>query len=101
MYISLDNTDFTYLGGYTGGLDSTLETQTFDLSSFNSGAVLTSGDTLYVKFDSFDNASFGQYHYYDSVKLVGVEVSTAVVPEPSSLALIGLSGLAFIARRKR
>jgi len=67
---------------------------------------VTQGAGSVSSFDMTDNYQFGVYRqddqgtfYVESVTLE--EISTTVVPEPSSLSLIGLACLALVTKRKR
>lgn len=61
------------------------------------------GDT--TNYDTVTNVDFVTFDYTDGSSLISstaftIPVSTPI-PEPTSLALLGLGGLVFIARRKR
>lgn len=85
---TVDNNSLQYPGGSPG--------LTVDLSAYS---YVWSGGEIEFRIYLADNTNSSAYvHRIDNVTLNG---TVAVVPEPSSTALLGLGGLAVLLRRKR
>ncbi len=66
-----------------------------DVGNNFDGIAVSSGDTLLVGFTVNVNGAG------DGVEISSLEVELTAVPEPSSIALLGLGGLATLLRRRR
>ena len=66
---------------------------TVDLSSIT----LSEGQGVRFYFDGNDDQPGSGQHRFDNIVVNG----NSVVPEPSSLAMLGLGGLAIVSRRRR
>lgn len=103
-----------YTSGGLGPADTTIDTQTglaqanttngnifqfdYTLSSSLSDTTLAAGESAVFTFDFSDTTGSGSsLSLIDNVAFQGTEV----IPEPSSFALLGLGGLALLARRRR
>ena len=73
-------------------------------ADISSSTGLVNGDTLYYRMHFKESATFvnsgGRQVVVDNIAINGT-VNTVSVPEPTSLALLGLGGLTLVARRKR
>lgn len=74
---------------------ATADVTTDLIAAYTAGAV--SIPHLYVQGTSTGFASFDNYYLDD----VSFQMETTVIPEPASLSLLGLGGLALLARRRR
>jgi len=80
---------FGGIGGYAGWDQSIA-------GVFAGTNVLSAGETVVLAWDFVGSGTENS-----RLRVGNVAISGSVVPEPSSAALIGLAGLAFIARRRR
>ena len=71
------------------------QTQTFDLTAGSSPIVLAANTTYEIFIQAGDATTGGNNFGIDAITLNG-----ALVPEPSSLALLGLGGLLVLRRRR-
>ncbi len=85
----------TYWGNLVT-LDTGLDTAFTEAQrTLSNGAVVT----INMEFTD-DSALTSEWHYLSNMIVEGTVIGTAV-PEPTSLALLGLGGLALVVRRKR
>ena len=88
--VSTNGTDFNQIFSDTGTL-----TSTWDVESASAGSALDDAATAFIRFTLDGATSTGGNIRIDNIVLEGT-----AIPEPTSLALIGLGGL-LIARRRR
>ena len=70
-----------------------------DLSGLTGGNILAAGQTATFRLDMAGGTGAGGHHQYvDNIAISGV---VAAVPEPTSLAIIGLAGLGLMVRRRK
>ena len=70
-----------------------------DLSGLTGGNVLAAGQTVTFRLDMAGGTGAGSHHQYvDNIAVSGFVVT---VPEPSSMALLGMTGMALLARRRK
>jgi len=103
LYASTDGVNYSLVqDNTTGGLLDTYSALSMDLTTFTGGDSYSSGDTIYFGVTVYDNHdATTAYSYIDNVKILGEEVVSSSIPEPASIVLLGLGGLACISRRKR
>ncbi len=82
----VDNTSSSTI--FNNTLARTADTQTL---TYAATSTLTAGNTYNVTFTVWEDSSLGHFEAFDSLAFNG-----AVIPEPSSLLLFGLAGLALM-----
>jgi len=83
----------------TGGVTDWYD-EDIDLSGLTGGNVLAAGQTVTFRLDlAGGTGAAGHHQYVDNIAISGSVVSA--VPEPSTLALLGLAGFGLAVRRRK
>lgn len=71
------------------------------IDSYFDGSLITSATDTSTPYSSFDNIRIGQNSSTTEFQIDNVLVETSVIPEPSSVALLGLASLVLCLQRRR
>lgn len=93
---------FTILPGAGAGLDASRIAlgDTTNFGGATTGLFLTAGTQYYAVTTGFANTDFGAFDAGIGDGTGGGTVSLGLVPEPTSMALLGLGGLTLLRRRR-
>ena len=87
------STDGTLIGSYTA-INAVIDNPAANSATFSVGS--SSTDNVFLRFGATTGAGAG----YQQAVIDTVSVDFTAIPEPSSMALLGLGGLAALRRRK-
>lgn len=97
--LTAQTVEFGSADNITGGVTDWYDRDS-DLSGLTGGNVLAAGQTVTFRLDmAGGTGASGHHQYVDNIAISG-SVFTGV-PEPSSLAILGLAGLGMMVRRRR
>ncbi|MGJ8658193.1 MAG: PEP-CTERM sorting domain-containing protein [Akkermansiaceae bacterium] len=100
LFVSLDSGVFTQFGDLVNNTGTGNQgIQTFTQAGYN----IASGQTVELRllFTDKTNSSAANDNIQGGTRVGNIEIFASPVPEPSSVALLGLGGLALIMRRRK